>query len=201
MPFTHVPSRDECVETMHKSLRANLMEVDNTVDNRGAAGAYNIGAHHVVDNNLDWLITLSPSTRFGPEGGRDFIKFLDKVNDTGWVVEAEVPVGWHFIAWHRRLFDAIGFWDENFWPVYGEDADISKRILIAIEEMKLTNVWHRFEMDGWLTMQGYSAHLGKKQHSQVEIWEYYKRKWGGLSGQEEYNRPFGDKPLDYWEKL
>lgn len=200
MPFTYAPFKDACLATMDDELIENTYSVDQTVKNIGAAGAYNVGARLIIEKDIDWLITLSPSTRFGPQGGKDFVKYLEEQKDEAWIVESLVPTGWHFIAWNKKLFQRIGFWDENFYPVYGEDADISYRALLAIEEDKIPNPWRNFPTDAWLTMQGYSARLAGIDKPQIHIWDYYQKKWGGLPGHEMYKRPFNDetKLLSYW---
>lgn len=194
-----MPYLKECQESMHPDLLKNMLVVDNTEDNKGAATSYNIGAKRVLEEKLDWLITLSPSTRFGPKGGTDFVNFLERFKSY-WVVESALPVGWHFIAWNRKMFERIGLWDENFWPVYGEDADISYRILTAIEEDGLKEKWAVFPTDAWVTMQGYSAHKGGVKFDQTAIWDYYIKKWGGRSGHEIYKKPFNNYPIDWWQK-
>lgn len=197
MPCTYAPYRDACLDTLAPEIVERTLVIDNTVENKGAAGSYNIGARHVLEHGLDWLITLSPSTRFGPSAGRDFIERLATFPDA-FVVEPVVPVGWHFIAWHRRTFETIGLWDENFWPVYGEDADIAYRINTHLDFNQ--ERWPRVPLDAWLTMQGYSAHKGGIAHDQQGIWAYYERKWGGRSGHEQWKHPFNDErnPLSYW---
>ena len=199
MPFTDQAYADACLAGMHPEVRENVLAVDNTVENTGAAASYNIGARHVLARGLTWLVTLSPSTRFGPSGGRDFVRALGEHADA-WVVEAGMPVGWHLIAWHRRVFENVGLWDEHFWPVYGEDADISQRILVGLRDRGIDNAWRVFESDAWLTMQGYSAHVGGVDVSgpQEAIWAYYVDKWGGRSGEELWDRPWRTKLLDYW---
>ena len=200
MPVTFLPYGEACLATLDPWVRDTVVVVDQTVTNIGAAGAYNVGAREVLRDGLDWLITLSPSTRFGPSGGRDFVGFLEEHNDDTWIVESLVPTGWHFIAWNRCLFERIGLWDENFWPVYGEDADISYRTLLAIKEDQIPNPWRSFPTDAWLTMQGYSHRIAGISGSQEALWDYYTKKWGGRAGHETFTRPFGDvaNPLSFW---
>lgn len=197
MPYTYEPYRGECMRSMAPEFREHVMTINNTGENnRGVAASWNIGARSVVGNGTDWLISLSPATRFGPSGGLDLVEHLESLS-TPWVVESSAPVGWHCIAWHRDLFERVGFFDENFWPAYGEDADISHRFALASESESVAR-WARFDLDGWITMQGHSAHLAGIRHPQN--WGYYQRKWGGLSGHERFTLPFGDKPLDWWKK-
>lgn len=188
MPITFMPYLEECTAAMHPELKDNLLVIDQTVDNCGAAAAYNRGARIVLDERRDWLITLSPSTRFGPRGGLDLVEFC-RANTRAWVIEPGLPVGWHFIAWSRTMFETVGLWDEQFWPVYGEDADIAHRIGLAMKTAG-SHRWLRVDVDAWITMQGYSARLAGINQPQDDIWERYRAKWGGRSGHEQFAIPY-----------
>lgn len=201
MPVTFTPFGEQCLETLHPEVRDHVITIDNTIDNKGAAGSYNIGARKVLEEKLDWLITLSPSTRFGPSGGRDFIEYMKTLKDD-YVLQSEVPTGWHFIAWSRLMFERIGIWDSSFAPCYFEDTDISRRILIAMEEDG-KHRWKMFDTDAWITMQGYSARLAGINKSQDHLKKYFTKKWGGEPGHETFTRPFNNpnNELSYCENI
>lgn len=116
-PFVHRPSFEKMIATLDPALAEQAIVIDNTRENLGAAGSRNVGARILLDAGADWLVDISPVTRFGPSAGRDFIAALDEHPDA-WVVQSAAPVNWHLIAWHRRLFETVGEFDENFWPIY-----------------------------------------------------------------------------------
>ncbi len=204
MPVTYGPYGEACLASMAPEVRERTVVVDNTGEtNLGAAGSYNVGARRVLDEGHDWLLTLSATVRFGPAGGVDMLERLDGVDGrTTWVVEAEMPVGWHWLAWSRPMFERVGIWDEQFHPCYAEDADIAHRIGIAAREAGIADRgdgawWEVFAADAWIMMQGYSAHMAGIDPSQEDLWASYERKWGGRSGHEQWDRPYGSMPLDY----
>lgn len=193
-PFVHRPSHLEMMATLAPELSAQALVVDNTATNLGAAGSRNVGVRKLLEYGIDWLVDLSPVLRCGPPGGLDFLALLDE-NADAWVVQASAPVNWHCMAWHRRTFEAVGLWDENFWPVYGEDGDMAYRIACAMPP----DSWRNVDVDAWVTMYGHSVKLAGVQVDHARIWRYYERKWGGLSGAETYTTPFNTgHPISWW---
>lgn len=202
LPSIHPPYTEACLDGLAPDVAALTVVVDNTVENRGVAGSWNIGARRVLDEGLDWLVSLSAATRFGPCGGRDFIDLLDRYSSS-WVVESSVPVGWHLIGWSRELLERVGLFDENHWPAYGEDADMAHRVGVAISESDwpaYREAWRVEPVDAWLAMQGHGTKLAGVQVDMTKTWAYHRAKWGGLSGHETCRRPFGDPtlPLGFW---
>lgn len=214
MPTIYPPYRDECIATMSQTMLDNLLVVENSVNNRGLAGSWNIGARRVLEEGLDWLVTISAGMRFDESGGDDFFAQLDTHPDA-WVIEggwdihkrSELFSGWHYIAWSRRnVLDRIGILDENFWPIYGEDADWSVRLLIALEEddnLRGIDRWIKPEVDAWLVMQQHSGELAGIRNDYPHMDEYFISKWGRSFGGgliPTYKRPFNGLtlPLSFW---
>lgn len=198
-PYVHRQSFEEMFETMHPSLSGGALCLDNTETNRGAAGSRNVGARRILDQGIDWLVDVSPVTRFGPHAGLDFVAQL--AGSDAWVVQSSAPVNWHLIAWSRRLFERVGLFDENFWPIYGEDADMARRVHIAAEEDGRNAVWDCVDADAWVTMYGHSVRLAGIVPNMERCWTYYRAKWGGMSGAETYRRPFNaGESLAWWPR-
>lgn len=208
LPSIYTPFTEDCVASMAPALRDNLRVIDNTTINRGVAASWNDVARTVQAEGRDWLIVCSAATRFGPPGGEDFIEHLEHHRDA-WVVEpgmslsGRLPVvGWHFIAWSRRnVLDRVGLFDENFWPAYGEDMDMSRRILSAAALRRSgagPDFWPKVTIDAELVMQGHGIKIAKIKIDVPAIHAYYARKWGGTYGHELWRRPFGKHRLDYW---
>lgn len=195
-PYVHRPSFDAMWATLAPELRDDALVLDNTVTNLGAAGSRNVGARQLLDEDIDWLIDISPVTRFGPNGGLDFIELVEQSD--GWIMQASTPVNWHLMAWSRRLFERVGLFDENFWPIYGEDGDMAHRVAIASREDG-GNRWDCVDVDAWVTMYGHSRKLANVTVDMETLWAYYDTKWGGHSGLERFTRPFDrDVGLAWW---
>lgn len=206
LPSIHPPYLDQCVDGMHEDLRRHLLIVNNAPPwtNLGVAASWNLGARQVLKEQRDWLIVCSAATRFGSAGGRDFVDALDAHRDA-WVVEpaGQVPVvGWHFLAWSRvNVLERVGLFDENYWPAYGEDQDISFRILQAAnEDGAPPDFWPKVNIDASLAMVNHGVQLAGVEWDQPKLWRYYRKKWGGSFGRETFTRPFGDmtRSLGWW---
>lgn len=198
VPYVHKPSKDRMMATLASELASEVHLINNSgTPNLGAAGSRNLGARLVLQQGADWHIEVSPATRFGPTGGVDFLNQLEQHPDA-WVVQCSAPVNWHVIAWHRRLYEAVGLWDENFWPIYGEDGDMSRRIHLATAEQPGT--WACVDIDAWMIGYGHSVRLGGVKPDHEMLWRYYRAKWGGSHGAEHYTLPFNNprNGLDYW---
>lgn len=195
MPFMWQPFRDECVATMRLD---NVLEIDNTVHNRGCTRSYNLGVDEMRRQDADWLIVLSPAIRFGEAGGLDFVAELERRPSQA-VVSAEGTYGWHLIAFARSTIEAAGRWDENFHPCYYDDLDYSIRIHKALPD----GVWGGVPVDVGDTIMAHSIHLAGLVIPNGQLMAYFERKWGQPQGHEfdEYHdHPFGDesKPIGYW---
>lgn len=198
-PFVHAPSFEIMWGQLHPELRERAIPIDNTELNLGAAGSRNLAQRVAAERGVDWVVEVSPVVRFGPPGGLDFVRALEDHADA-WVVQSWAPLNWHLIAWSTGLPKRVGLWDENFWPVYGEDGDMSRRIHLAAAEDGHAAAWACVPVDAWITMHGHSVRLANVQVDYPTIWSYYEAKWGGRSGEERFTRPFDapDIPLSWW---
>jgi GT2 family glycosyltransferase len=89
---------------------------------------------------------------------------------------------------NAAMVETIGFWDENFWPIYCEDSDYSYRIAVT-------------EGAERIVLQGDTGHFGSvtivdpvfSEHNARTYptnRDYYRRKWGGDIAREVYTTPF-----------
>jgi hypothetical protein len=86
------------------------------------------------------------------------------------------------------MVQAVGFWDENFWPMYCEDSDYSYRIHItpgATREVLQGDTGHFGSAT--IADPGYGYENSRTYPTQRE---YYRRKWGGDIASETFNTPF-----------
>lgn len=201
LPSVYEPYLAPCAGSLASDVVDCLTVVDNTTRNLGVAASWNLGGQRVLAGEADWLVSLSAATRFGPSGGRDLLAHL-AVSDA-WVVESETPVGWHCIAWSRQLLETIGLFDENYWPAYGEDADWSWRVLVAMEEAGVHR-WETFPTDAWITMRGHATALAGIEPNMARSIAYFEHKWGPKSWTNHvarWRRPFNRFVLDYWPEV
>ncbi len=177
-------------------------EVINRPENAGCAGSWNIGLRLVEQGELDYVIILSPSCRWN-NNVNDFVKAIEEQ-------EAREPqyfyraVGQHDTDTHafavtKKCVDAVGLFDENFHPVYFEDADYFRRQhLLGINHTRIEGIRSSAELGGGV----------KKDLRVYRQWQlsaerskrYYRRKWGGDTVRESFTTPFNNpnNPMSYW---
>lgn len=222
LPYAFQPYFDECVKTMHPKFKQNVLAVDDTdpKNRMGIMKVHNFGVDKMMSDEADWLVVVSAAIRFGKSGGLDFLKTLERHSDHQ-VIHAATPnvkgglqqkpegkdqkngiFGWHLMAINRKVFEAIGNYDENFSPYGMDDLDLSLRIRKHYgDDCK----WDTFPVDVSDTTMSHSINLAGVKSSFPPRNSYFKRKHGRDSGDwksNSYDHPFNDptKPLSYWPK-
>lgn len=158
--------------------------------NIGVARAWNVGVREILDRGLDYLVILSASVEFGPVLHTTWKQQME----TFWgenVIEAQGH-SWHLIAFHRRVFEAVGLFDENFYPAYIEAIDFGYRMRLLDLEKDFKRVW--VNAMSW----GSGMHIHMASMPAAPLLRYYEEKWGGPKGEEKFTLPFGSKPLDWF---
>lgn len=88
---------------------------------------------------------------------------------------------------NAKCVETVGFWDENFVPMYCEDSDYSYRIQVAGGTFLRLNGSTGHVGSATIKEDRYAAHNSRTYPSNRE---YYRRKWGGDIGQETFTTPF-----------
>jgi hypothetical protein len=190
--------------------------------NRGVARSWNEGLHASFNDGNDATFLVNDDLFFY-EGGFDaFIDFVLSESrrvpefgtisafglDTGtagsvgagkfhqrphWQGAACMAVGQHAI-------ETVGYFDQNFWPAYFEDADYFRRLELS----GVPNLWdERILLEHNRSQTVRADFLLRKLHDERTRRNetYYIRKWGGLRGWggpdappglELFNHPFND---------
>lgn len=183
-------SREGWMPSISTVLGADLRAYrDPDGHNLGVARSWNIGAREVVDRGLDYLVILSASMLFGPELHCTWRWQLEQFWDEN-VIEAEGH-SWHAIAFHRRVFERIGYFCEGFWPGYVEALDFSYRMRQVGWEGGWRRVWFN------ALSQGHALHLPYVECPWKPLNDLYVTRWGGEKGAETFTLPYGVRPLDY----
>lgn len=196
LPFVVQHYRDACVEQCRLD---NVLEVDNTVENRGVMRSHNLGVDFMRDQDADWLIIISAAIRFGPAGGLDLIRTLETTHKDAHVVNAVGVYGWHLMAFARETVEAAGRWDENYHPYGFDDNDYAIRIHKAIPEGK----WWGTTVEVTDTIMGHSIKIGGVTTDDAKHLAYFTEKWGDVPGppfEAYYDTPWNDptNPVGYW---
>lgn len=190
LPSIHLPWTDRCLASCALDP---ILVVDNTTENRGVAASWNLGLAEMRRRRADWLIIVSAACRFGSPGGLDLIDHLEN-EPTALAVEAAHGIGWHLIAFHRRAFDAVGRFDENFLG-YLEDVDFGRRILCKLGEPPW---WPKVSVDVAIAGFAHGIELGGATIDGEAQEAYYRAKWNGKRGEEGTCHPFGRFDVGFW---
>lgn len=160
--------------------------------NLGVARSWNVGIRRALaDPDCDYVVLMSACMRFGPILHTTWRRQME----TFWgetVIEADGH-SWHLIAFHRRVFETVGLFDENFYPAYFEAIDFGYRMRLRDMEYGWRHVW----------VNALSADVGHGAKTGVSLpapplLKYYREKWNGDKGEERFVLPFGNMPIGYW---
>lgn len=157
--------------------------------NYGVAGSWNLG----LAKGADYTLVLSCAVRFTKPLSEVLNQIPGQARDTMAIYE-----GYHMFAISRKLVERIGYFDENFYPAYGEDADWGRRLDLA-----------GIRPDSFYDAGNTTIGSGLNKRSGTWAWDssalnvgrmesYLYHKWGGPPYC--YDTPFGNpnNPLSYW---
>jgi len=188
---------------MHPDFRKNVLVVDNTQVNRGVFAACNDGVRVLRETGADWMVYISAAVRFGPPGGMDFVDGMESSQEL-LVLEGDHLFGWHLIAFHKRVVDVVGEWDENFDPYGPGDLDYAVRIAHGFDLSR--QFWTKIPVEATdmgmahgLKIAGVDINPKKAENMRV----YFAEKWGRHPDHPmdpTYKLPWKSKPLTWWPK-
>lgn len=194
-------------------------QVEYQSENIGIPRSWNIG----LKKNHEWTFIVSSSMLFY----QPFSHIINMLDDFKGVV-FRTDHAWHCIGINKKIVDAVGYFDENFYPGYFEDCDWDHRVRM-LEDQFITNnesdlaISWRNQFMHFNTPISYvmrisagtakiDARCQQDGAATVDglyvnidgVHDYFKEKWGGNKTREgwgEYKYPFNDpsKPLSYWE--
>lgn len=185
--------------------------IDNWTENLGVSGGWNLGMKMAIEAGIERVIVPNDDVTFYPGTLETIYNTLaDKVFVTPtslnggkpWDKEEYVEAP-DFSCWAARpadLVDAVGWFDEGFFPAYFEDNDMHWR-------MRMAGLPGSRRLDTYTWHQGSATNNVDRDNPVVNEWQfmlcqnYYLDKWGGLPGAEKYATPFNDPSKDYkWVK-
>ncbi len=184
-----------CVKHVFLSSHANF----------GVAGAWN----EIIKTwpAPYWMITNN-DIQFAPG---DLKKMNDwtLINQRGLSGDLGMIYGNHGASWFTITADAVfkvGLFDENIYPAYLEDCDMSRRMDLAgivrgnVEGCTSVRGDVSMNMTGSCTIYSDPIIRAKNGSTHGRNFEYYRMKWGGDNGKEIFTHPYNNPnlPLDYW---
>jgi hypothetical protein len=118
-----------------------------------------------------------------------------------------MPANWghSLFAVTKKGWEVIGAFDQNFFPAYSEDQDHMYRIKLSGEPWQDVPDIHAVHGEpplwGSSTVWSDQTLLSQCKVMQPANLEYYKFKWGGYPGFEEWEHPYNDPTMrfDQWD--
>lgn len=169
--------------------------------NHGVAKAWNDGLRIAMKRNIGNVLIVNDDITFEPGTiskmmnsmyTQPFVSALNKRDFTPATTESydDEPDFSCFMVHPKQFTNRLGFFDENFYPAYFEDNDMGYRMRLAgwlANTRRLdAPVFHKGSVtqnwDGGMT-------VSSPQFEKNRL--YYRTKWGGVPGQEQYKTPFG----------
>jgi GT2 family glycosyltransferase len=176
-----------------------LKVIPNYDDNIGVSRSWNNGLGESVWE--DYTLIVNDDVIFEPGSVVKMINELESdltidlvtaVNTRDWPVEGsgnpDEPDYSAFMVRSKMFPRKFGWFDENFYPAYFEDNDMSYRIRLGGgKEKKLLTA--RMYHAGSVT-QNWNGEQVVDHAAFVLNRDYYVSKWGGTPGEEKYTAPF-----------
>lgn len=150
--------------------------------NLGVAASWNFTIRTTAD--APWWLLANADIEFAPDDLNVLHEWMDA--QTGPAIGMLVEFG--AFAINAACVETVGFFDENYVPIYCEDTDYRRRCLLA--GVPLTTLPSRTTHVGSVSYQGKHAPDNARTYPQNVA--YYRAKWGGWIGEERYATPFDE---------
>jgi len=195
--------RDLCFEIEGKlNPRVTFFDFQR---NRGASVSWNDGLISASFAGCDVTILANSDIWFTDGDIDKFAEFAVAhreaymISCAGWhdgFDEAFPSQGHSCFILNPIALEKVGFFDENLFPAYMEDCDYSRRAsLVEMHELNCADTMvHHYgsaciQHDIELSKQNAMTH--QRNHM------YYRHKWGGSNGKEQYVLPFNDPEFSH----
>ena len=167
--------------------------------NIGLAGGWNIArAKFMADtkNDHDLLLLFSASVQW--LDGLDVV--LDQVSAAANWKGCQGQLGFHAIAWSRRLFEIAGDFDEACWPAgFYTDNDFAWRLILAGILVADPDPMPHVDLAVSPVENALAIRSLGVEGNYGACRDYYKAKWGGEPSHETFTTPFDSGlPTSWW---
>lgn len=167
--------------------------------NLGLAASWNLGLKKMLEDKDDFIIILSASAVFD----KSIDYFVDGIANHEIVKGpncrylASGLAALHCFAQTVRSIQKGGYFDENFWPIYFEDTDYTRRTTLngVQEEVVQLNLSHIVHSKGYSLAMKDRRLFRLYELNADRIGRYYVSKWGGVHLSEKFLTPFNDPRL------
>lgn len=173
--------------------------------NRGLARSWNEGVINAQKMHADAIIVINDDVIASHD---DILTLAQTCIDhpeagiiTAWGMNERMgdvrDNGYSLFGINKIAIERVGYFDQNYTPIYGEDVDMSRRL--ALEDIPIlscteTNIWHK----GSATTNGSTVLTRQHQVTFPRNEDYHRLKHGGGYGHEQFLCPFDDINLSWY---
>lgn len=167
--------------------------------NAGVAGAWN---EIIKLFPAPWWMLVNNDIEFAPGDLEKMAKAAHGTNgtDTTGIYYGNHGASFFIITQFGVRF--AGLFDENLYPAYLEDCDMSRRMdLLGVPRRNVEGIRSRHgdsKLTGSCTINSDPELARKNGRTHGRNFDYYKAKWGGINGKEIYEHPFNDALWPVW---
>jgi GT2 family glycosyltransferase len=176
---------DNSVEGLDPLLASRLFRYVRPGTNLGCSASWNVGRSWAIRSEAP-LVIVSEAVVFR-DGGTVAQRMAAETTPRGGVRALQA---WHLVTLHHETLRSVGPFDVGFWPIYFEDTDYERRMMLEGVTMSVVDVRESYTDKG---------HARSWREGWVDVdYErqaaYYRAKWNGDPGEETYLFPFGIDP-------
>lgn len=191
------------IESEYPNVRWNNYGI-----NRGLARSWNDGMLAAQNDNAEVIILLNDDITASKADMYQLTEAAVKHRECGVVqvrayneiTDKRILMGYGFTAIQPIALETVGAFDVNYWPIYGEDVDYSRRcglLGVTFYDAGESGVVH----EGSTTIKAVPELAASHQKTFRDNHLYHVAKHGGFYGQETFDRPFNDPTLDWYIPL
>jgi len=164
--------------------------------NAGVAASWNEAIKFFPE---DWWLLSNNDIQFSPG---DLERMANAIAEGDGCYYGNHGASWFGVT--KGAIKQVGLFDENIFPAYLEDCDWSTRAdRLGVKRTTVQGcraIHGDAKSCGSCTIMSDDAVRAKNHQTHGRNFQYYQRKWGGINGQETFQRPFNDPnwPMQHW---
>lgn len=171
------------------AVRGLPLLVDMPGENLGCARSWNTIAKMTLFNDDTALLLVGDDVILQENTTAEMLRAME-TQDADFVTAR--PGGFSCFMVRRRLFEKIGYFDEQFWPAYFEDNDFHRRMQLSgvCKEVEAAAEFEHAN-GGSQTMASFNKQERIEHNKRFEANRArYVSKWGGLPHEETFDEPY-----------
>lgn len=172
-----------------EALRCLALDIHVPGENLGCARSWNLMARHVLLTDDDALLIAADDVLFEPDTIGSALRVME---DGDFDFVTPEPGGFSCFLVRKRLFEKVGWFDEQFWPAYYEDNDFHRRMTLSgiTSEARAPGRYVHVN-NGSQTVASFSRDERMEHHRRFDSnRDRYVAKWGGLPHCETFIVPY-----------